>query len=101
MTLPTVNSLSVVEDGPEFSPLAHAVAAELARAQGAVARMAVGVLRAAELARDPDVPGSACRDEVQTLACLPEGLDALAAALDALRHYARSPATSLPRGPEE
>jgi len=71
-----------------------------ARAQGAVARMAVGVLRAGELARNPDMPGGTGRDEVQALAHLPEGLEALAAALEALRHYAASLASNLPRGPQ-
>src|SRR4051812_45446530 len=84
----------------EFGPLARALTAELTLAQGAVARMAVGVLRAAERAGDPAVPESASWDEVQALACLPAGLEALAAALEALKYYAGSLAAALPRGPE-
>jgi hypothetical protein len=101
MTLPTVESLPVTEDSPEFVPLAHALGRELERAHAAVARMAVGVLRAAELAKDPAVVEGAAWGEVVALRGLPEDLDALAAVLEALRHYARSLASALPRGPEE
>jgi hypothetical protein len=101
MPLPTDDDLSITADGPEFGPLAHALGGELERAQDAVARMAVGVLRAAELAKDPAVVEGAGWGEVEALRALPEDLDALAAVLEALRHYARSLASALPRGTEE
>jgi hypothetical protein len=101
MPLTTGDDLSITEDAPEFGPLAHVLVGEPERAQDAVARMAVGVLRAAEPAKDPAVVEGAGWGEVVALRGLPEDLDAPASALEALGHYARSLAAALPRGPEE
>jgi hypothetical protein len=101
MPLTTGDDLPITEGQTEFGPLAHALAGELERAQDAVTHMAVGVLRAAELAKDPAVVEGAGWGEVEALRGLPEDLDALAAVLEALRHYARSLAAALPRGTEE